>query len=403
MSLDCFRRLAGVACVLLCGFGPTVWAQDDGAAAPTLAELRAKADRGDVRAMVEVAQRYDWGNDGETEQDFAEARAWYEKAAAKGDVYAGYQIAGMLKEGRGVAADATQAFSWMKRAAEAGLAAAQLEVAAMHENGEGTPKNLVEALRWFEKAAVLGDAEGMYRAGLAHTEGRGTKKDVVAGAKWLQRASQNWHEEAGAKLWELRGADPELGAKMIAAAGPELKKLIAGAEAGDAKAQVALAEKLQAGDSEILSDLAEAMKWWAKAAEQGAPEALTELGRRSVLGEGVDRDLAKAIELLKKAAERKFAAAYFWLAAAHDDYAEEANPAEAAKTLAPVWGLDTAIVETANARRSYQVRTLDPADLSEQQRIADTFFAEGLLPKEVKATDAEIWSKNEKSTEAKPH
>lgn len=78
----------------------------------------------------------------------------------------------------------------------------------------------------------------------------------------------------------------------------------------------------------------------------------------------------------------------------------KANPQEAAKVLAPVWGLDTAIVETANGRRSYQVRNLKPDDLAEQQRIADVFFAEGLLPKEVKATDAEIWSASRKSSEA---
>ena len=34
----------------------------------------------------------------------------------------------------------------------------------------------------------------------------------------------------------------------------------------------------------------------------------------------------------------------------------KANPADAAKLLGPVWGLDPAIVETANSRRSYQVR-----------------------------------------------
>jgi sulfonate transport system substrate-binding protein len=70
----------------------------------------------------------------------------------------------------------------------------------------------------------------------------------------------------------------------------------------------------------------------------------------------------------------------------------KANPADAAKLLAPVWGLDVAIVEAANNRRSYQVREVTPAALEEQQKIADTFFAEKLLPKPVKATDAEIWS-----------
>jgi sulfonate transport system substrate-binding protein len=78
----------------------------------------------------------------------------------------------------------------------------------------------------------------------------------------------------------------------------------------------------------------------------------------------------------------------------------KANPAEAAKVLAPAWKLEEDIIQTANARRSYQVRSLAATDLSEQQRIADVFFAEGLLPKEVKATEADIWSTGKKSSEA---
>lgn len=59
------------------------------------------------------------------------------------------------------------------------------------------------------------------------------------------------------------------------------------------------------------------------------------------------------------------------------------NPREAAELLAPVWGLDVATVEQANARRSYEVRPVVAAGLGEQQRIADAFFAEKLLPRKV--------------------
>lgn len=70
----------------------------------------------------------------------------------------------------------------------------------------------------------------------------------------------------------------------------------------------------------------------------------------------------------------------------------KANPSDAAKILGPAWGLETDIVEKANERRSYQVRAVKPEDLNEQQRIADVFFAEKVLPKEIKASEAEIWS-----------
>lgn len=68
------------------------------------------------------------------------------------------------------------------------------------------------------------------------------------------------------------------------------------------------------------------------------------------------------------------------------------NPREAAQVLGPLWGnLDVETVEAANAHRSYQVQPVKADQLGEQQKIADAFFAEGLLPKAVDAKDVEIW------------
>ena len=68
------------------------------------------------------------------------------------------------------------------------------------------------------------------------------------------------------------------------------------------------------------------------------------------------------------------------------------HPAEAAQVLGPLWGnLEPAIVEQANSRRSYQVRPVTQGGLGEQQKIADAFFAEGLLPKRVDAAQVAIW------------
>ena len=70
----------------------------------------------------------------------------------------------------------------------------------------------------------------------------------------------------------------------------------------------------------------------------------------------------------------------------------KANPKEAASQLAGLWGIDAATVEEANSHRSYQVGAVTASGLSEQQRIADTFVAEGLLPKQVDTTDVRIWT-----------
>ena len=67
------------------------------------------------------------------------------------------------------------------------------------------------------------------------------------------------------------------------------------------------------------------------------------------------------------------------------------NPKEAAALLAPFWGLDATIVEQANARRSYAVRPVTPQNIAEQQKIADAFLAEKLLPRRINAVDVALF------------
>jgi sulfonate transport system substrate-binding protein len=70
----------------------------------------------------------------------------------------------------------------------------------------------------------------------------------------------------------------------------------------------------------------------------------------------------------------------------------KAHPKDAATLLAGLWGIDAATVEEANSHRSYRVGVVTTAGLSEQQTIADAFFAERLLPIKVNAGEAKIWT-----------
>jgi len=70
----------------------------------------------------------------------------------------------------------------------------------------------------------------------------------------------------------------------------------------------------------------------------------------------------------------------------------KSHPADAAKLLGPLWGnLDVATVEQANAHRTYLVKPVTHGSLGEQQRIADAFFAAGLLPKHIDAQAVPVW------------
>jgi len=70
----------------------------------------------------------------------------------------------------------------------------------------------------------------------------------------------------------------------------------------------------------------------------------------------------------------------------------KAHPKDAAALLAGLWGIDAPTVEEANSHRSYKIGIVTAPGLSEQQRIADAFFAERLLPLKVNAGDAVIWA-----------
>jgi sulfonate transport system substrate-binding protein len=66
------------------------------------------------------------------------------------------------------------------------------------------------------------------------------------------------------------------------------------------------------------------------------------------------------------------------------------NPAEAATVLSPKMGIPGPVLEVALGRLGYGVRPIDKAVVAEQQKIADTFHALGLLPKPVEVRQA-VW------------
>jgi sulfonate transport system substrate-binding protein len=70
----------------------------------------------------------------------------------------------------------------------------------------------------------------------------------------------------------------------------------------------------------------------------------------------------------------------------------KAHPKDAATLLSNLWGIDAATVEEANSHRSYGVGIVTAPGLAEQQRIADAFFAEKLIPVKVDAGAARIWT-----------
>ena len=70
---------------------------------------------------------------------------------------------------------------------------------------------------------------------------------------------------------------------------------------------------------------------------------------------------------------------------------EQANPISAAEAISKTSGVDAKVFERAFVRRSgYGVQSLTPAVIAAQQKLADTFFSLGLIPKAIVVKDA-VW------------
>jgi TPR repeat protein len=91
-------------------------------------------------------------------KDYKKARAWWLKAADRGDPEAQYNLAMLCKKGDGGDKNLEMAFRYFLMAADSGLVEAQSRIGLMYSAGEGVAKDGVEGYRWLLLADRGGDA-----------------------------------------------------------------------------------------------------------------------------------------------------------------------------------------------------------------------------------------------------
>lgn len=133
-------------------------------------QLAAAAGSTDGINMVGRCHELGWG----VPVDPARAAALYRQAAERGHGWAQFNLATLLLDGRGLAADRMQALHWYVRAArgrrtkaaEGGNADAAAKSATMIgrslELGWERPARLAAALRWYRRGAEGGDYRGQF-------------------------------------------------------------------------------------------------------------------------------------------------------------------------------------------------------------------------------------------------
>ena len=108
--------------------------------------ILAQAERGSLDAQYKLGHIYSRG-DG-LPQDYALARAWFEKAAELGSTEAMHSLASMQSAGEGVPPDDARAAQWIRKAAELGDAEEQMHLCLIYALGEGVQQDFVLAYAW---------------------------------------------------------------------------------------------------------------------------------------------------------------------------------------------------------------------------------------------------------------
>jgi len=164
--------------------------------------LRLAAANGDASAEFEVGARIAEGKG--TQQNFAEAVTWYQRAAAKGFAQAQYRLGTLYERGLGVKKDAERAKVWYGRAADKGHVKAMHNLAVLMTGSEAP--DYAGAAPWFLKAAEFGLSDSQYNLGVLLENGLGGTVDRVGAYKWYTLAAKDGDDDAVQRRDGLKGA-----------------------------------------------------------------------------------------------------------------------------------------------------------------------------------------------------
>ena len=286
-------------------------------------------DGKDAASLRELGNRYREG-DG-VDMDPAKAAELLSEASDLGDAQAASSLGYMLMVGEGVPADRPAAEAQLRRAAEyyrrasdLGDADSMCVLASMLRNGDGVPVDKPGAAELYRRAADLGDSEAQYDLAFMLDAGEGIPQDHAEAERLFRLSADQGDTDAclclGGILYERGDYEGAEGYFTDAALKGEVKAMYnlglmysegslgepdtgkaeewfeSAAQEGFAYAQTSLAGILYGR-----GDVEGAARWYRKAADQGEPTAMYNLGAFGISGmmEMEDRE---AMDLLVRAA-----------------------------------------------------------------------------------------------------
>lgn len=205
--------------------------------------------------------------------------------AARGDRRAQFTLGAMYETGRGVARDDALCARWWRASAEQGLADAEKNMGSLYFSGRGVPMDKAQSMAWFAKAAEQDHPHAQRYLAYGYEEGVGVEKDPGKAQYWKARAAK--HDPANAAVvflaaYEGGGAGVQSDEEIFALFQQQ-------ALAGNPRAQFYIGVAYASGMG-VERDPAKSVEWVAKAAALGVKSAQGNLGLAYLLGDGVARD-----------------------------------------------------------------------------------------------------------------
>lgn len=257
--------------------------------------LRAAAGTGDAEAerclgrflhLVEGARR-----------DYPEARRWYERAAAKGDLWAINNLGVMRHQGlirdHIWSSPASEALPFYRKAAEGGFPMAQYNLAYCFYEGRGTSKDYRAAERWFLKSAEGGYSEAMVQLSYMYSKGDGVARDSKRGFEWAQQAAKAGSADGYYNLaWSYDLGDGTPKNRELA-----IRYYEEAARLGDSGSMHNLGLMYEEGGPAAV-DYVKARQWYERAVAAGSVESRLNLGSIYIDGLGTTKDLKRGAQFV---------------------------------------------------------------------------------------------------------
>ena len=212
--------------------------------------------------------------------------------AGQGDAEAQYRLAQACQRGIEVKKDLRKSYDLMKQASDQGHADATGGLGYFHANGIIVKKDLATAAEYFRKGAEANGPRSKLNYGRALLYGRGVEKNVAEGVKWIDKALSDGVPDACFAKGEFYFNGTFGHSQDYERAREYLQKA---ADADNAPAENMIGTLYRNGLG-VPRDVVKAEHWFRKAAEQGDPKGMSNLGQ--LLGPD-GPDATKHVEALK--------------------------------------------------------------------------------------------------------